>query len=83
MPNVQLLTSLGCTPCLRVKRILKELQVEIPNLVVEEVDYTSSVGSRLALQNNVLYPPAVFLNGELIAKGKIDANKLIATIQRG
>lgn len=82
MVNVQLLTSEGCTPCLRVKRILGEIQTELPNLAVEEVEYTSSVGSKLAMENGILYPPAVFLDGKLIAKGKIDAAGLIATIRR-
>ena len=82
MAIVQLLTSEGCTPCLRVKRILRELQTQLPNLAVEEVDYASPVGSKLAMENGVLYPPAVFLEGRLIAKGKIDAESLIANIRR-
>lgn len=80
MPKVQLLTSLGCTPCLRVKHVLKELQVTMPNLVVEELDYGSPAGSKLALENSVLYPPAVFLEGKLVAKGKIDTNKMVTII---
>lgn len=81
MPNVLLITSLGCTPCLRVKRILKELQVEMPNLIVEEVDYTSTSGVTLSMENDIQYPPAVFLDGKLIAKGKIDANSVIKAIR--
>lgn len=76
------MTSLGCTPCLRVKRILHELQVEMPNLTVEEVEFTSLTGSKLAMENGILYPPAVFLNGQLIAKGKIDAYALVAQIRK-
>jgi len=79
--KVLLMTTLGCTPCTRVKRILNELQTEIPALVIEEVEFASPAGSKLAMENGVLYPPAVFVNGELIAKGKIDAGKLIATIR--
>jgi glutaredoxin len=78
--KVRVLTSLGCTPCLRVKRILDELQAEMPNLKVEEVEYTSPDGSKLAMENGVLYPPAVFLNEQLIAKGKIDRDTLVAQI---
>jgi len=33
------------------------------------------------MENGILYPPAVFVNGELIAKGKIDADKMTATIR--
>ncbi len=82
MPNVRFVTSLGCTPCLRVKRILHELQEEMPNLIVEEVEFTSSNGSKLAIENGIIYPPAVFLNGQLVAKGKIDANALTAQIRK-
>lgn len=81
MANILLVTSYGCTPCLRVKRILKELQSEIPNLALEEMDYSSPSGAKLSIENGIQYPPAVFLNGKLIAKGKIDADKLIKTIR--
>jgi glutaredoxin len=79
--KVRVLTSLGCTPCLRVKRIVEELQAEMPNLTVEEVEYTSPDGSKLAMEKGVLYPPAVFLNEQLIAKGKIDRDMLVAQIR--
>jgi len=80
--KVTLLTSLGCTPCLRVKRILGDLQTEIRDLAVDEVDFASPTGSRLAIENGVLYPPAVFLEGKLIAQGKIHAEELTAAIRK-
>jgi len=81
MPSIMLLTSYGCTPCLRVKRILNELQAEMPDLCVQEVEFKSASGATLCLKNNVLYPPAVFLDGKLLAKGKIDAEKMIVAIR--
>lgn len=81
MVNIKLLTSEGCTPCIRVKRILKELQFEFPAITIEEVEFTSSAGSKLAIENNIAYPPAVFLDGKLIAKGKIYAEQMIAAIR--
>jgi len=81
MPNVLLVTSYGCTPCLRVKRILNELQLEMPTLTVEEVEYTSAAGAKLSIENSIQYPPAVFLEGKLIAKGKIDADSMIKSIR--
>ena len=80
MTNVQVLTSEGCTPCLRVKRIVKELQAEIGNVTVEEIDFASPTGSKMAIENNVTYPPAVFVDGKLVAKGKIYAEQLVAAI---
>jgi alkyl hydroperoxide reductase subunit AhpF len=79
--KVTFLSSVGCTPCLRVKRYLNEFHAKNPQIEVEEIEFSSQVGSKLALENDVLYPPAVFLEGKLIAKGKIDAEKMIATIQ--
>ena len=76
-----LLSSYGCTPCLRIKRILSELQAEMPDLSVEEVEFKSLSGSKLSIESSVLYPPAVFLDGKLLAKGKIDAEKMIAAIR--
>lgn len=82
MPKIRFVTSLGCTPCLRIKRILVELQTDMPNLTVEEVEFASTVGTKLAMENGILYPPAVFLNGALIAKGKIDANTMVMEIRK-
>jgi len=79
--KILFVTSLGCTPCIRVKRILHELQAEMPDLIIEEVEFGSTAGSKLAVENRILYPPAVFLNGRLIAKGKIDADRMIWTIR--
>lgn len=81
MPRVLLLTSLGCTPCLRVKRILEELQGEFPDISIEEAEFASATGSKLAIENNIAYPPAVFLDGKLIAKGKIYAQQMIAALR--
>jgi predicted thioredoxin/glutaredoxin len=54
----------------------------MPDLAVEEVEFTSPVGTRLAVENGILYPPAVFVNGQLIAKGKIDADALVTTVRK-
>jgi glutaredoxin len=81
MTDVQVLTSEGCTPCLRVKRILEEIQLKMPNVSVKEIDFASPTGSKIALQNNVAYPPAVFVEGRLVAKGKIHSEQLVAAIR--
>lgn len=69
--EITVLTKEGCLPCLRIKRIVGELKAELPNLDVCEVDFTSEEGVALAVKNSILYPPAVFINGSLFAKGKI------------
>ncbi len=80
--KVLLVTSEGCKPCSRVKRILGELQAHMPNLSVEEVEMSSPAGSKLAMENGVLYPPAVFIEGKLFAHGKVDADQMVATIRK-
>lgn len=79
--KVLLVTSEGCKPCSRVKRILNELQQDIPSLDVEMVEFASPSGSKVAMENGILYPPAVFIEGRLFAKGKVDTDQMAATIR--
>lgn len=53
----------------------------MPSLTIEEIEYHSAAGSKLAIEHGILYPPAVILEGRLVGKGKIDAQKMIATIR--
>jgi glutaredoxin len=81
MVRVLVLTSEGCKPCTRVKRILTELQTELTSLRIETLDMTSPEGTKLAIENQVLYPPAVFIEGKLLGKGKIDANEMVKSVR--
>ncbi len=38
---------------------------------MREVDFASEEGLALSVKNAILYPPAVFIDGKLFAKGKI------------
>ena len=68
-------------PCSRVKRILGELQHVMPDLALKTVELSSPDGLKLATENGILYPPAVFIEGKLFAHGKIDADLMVATIR--
>jgi len=57
------------------------LKAEIPELRLEEVEYSSESGAKLAIENGIAYPPAVFLDGKLIGKGKIDADAMVDAIR--
>ena len=81
MAHMLLLTSEGCTPCLRVKRILNKLGAQFSDISIEEVEFTSVAGAKLAIENNIIYPPAVFLDGKLIGKGKIYSEQIAAAVQ--
>lgn len=82
MVRVTLVTSEGCKPCSRVKRVLKELQAELPDLTLDEVDYYSVNGSKLAMENGITYPPAVFIEGKLFEKGKVHTEDMVASIRK-
>lgn len=77
-----MVTKEGCLPCLRIKRILGELRMELPEIVVREVDFTSEEGVGFAVRNSILYPPAVFINGSLFAKGKIMEEPLKEAVRK-
>lgn len=81
MIRILLVTKEGCLPCLRVKRILGDILVEIPELSVEEVDFTSEEGMGLAVEHQILYPPAIFIDGKLFGKGKIHEEELKEAIR--
>lgn len=80
--EVEMVTMEGCLPCLRIKRILGELKVELPEIQVREVDFSSEEGFALAVKNNILYPPAVLINGTLLAKGKIMEEPLKEAVRK-
>lgn len=80
--EVTVITKEGCLPCLRIKRIVGELKAELPNIEVREVNFTSKEGVALAVKNSILYPPAVFINGSLFAKGKIMEEPLRESVRK-
>lgn len=73
---VTLVTQDGCNPCLRVKRLLAGIRSEIGALEVREVQLDSEEGAELAVRHNILFPPAVFVDGRLVAKGKVREGEL-------
>jgi glutaredoxin len=80
--EVVMVTKEGCLPCLRIKRILGEMKTELPEISVREVDFSSEDGVAMAVKNSILYPPAVFINGSLFAKGKILEEPLKDAVRR-
>ncbi|MFA5860063.1 MAG: thioredoxin family protein [Candidatus Thermoplasmatota archaeon] len=76
MTHVLLMTKEGCNPCGRVKRILDEIAREQRGITIEVVDFASEQGLALALEHNVLYPPAVIVDGAFLGYGKIKEDRL-------
>ncbi len=81
--KILLLTQEGCSPCKRVKRILSEIEKGVKlnsgsatSIEVEEMGFASELGMKLAVEHQILYPPAVFIDGQLFGKGKIREDEL-------
>lgn len=69
--EVILVSQEGCNPCLRVKRILDEIRGEGEGFDLREVRLDSDEGSGLAVRHSIFFPPAVFVDGRLVGKGKV------------
>jgi glutaredoxin len=80
--EVAIVSKEGCLPCLRIKRIVGELKAELPEIEVREVDFASEEGMALSVKNSIVYPPAVFINGYLFAKGKIMEEPLKEAVRK-
>ena len=80
--EVAVVSKEGCLPCITVKHVMEEMKAELPELEVTEVDLSSKEGLDLAVKNSILYPPAVFIDGHLYAKGKIYPKKLEEAIRK-
>ena len=80
--EVSVISKEGCLPCLRLDRIVGELKTELPEIEVREVQFTSEEGVALSIKNSILYPPAIFINGVLFAKGKILEEPLKEAVRR-
>ncbi|MHB8568488.1 MAG: thioredoxin family protein [Nitrososphaerales archaeon] len=87
--KIMLLTQEGCNPCKRVKRILSEIVEDLAkansdptaSIEVEEVSLASKPGMQLAVEHQILYPPAVFIDGQLFVKGKIREDELRGAVK--
>ena len=75
-PRLILVGQDGCAPCVRVRRLLTELHESGFSFELREVAFDSPEGLELALRHNILYPPAVVLEGRLVAKGKVFAEDI-------
>ena len=80
--EVSVLSKVGCLPCIRVHRIVTEIKAELPSVEIREVEFTSEEGVALAVHNSVLYPPAVFINGALFAKGIVREEPLKEAVRK-
>ena len=67
--NITLVTKEGCVHCAQTKELLKKIQPEYPELVVEEIDMTTPQGQELISKYGIMSSPGVIINGELFSMG--------------
>ena len=79
--RVTVLTKPACGYCESAKAILARLAMEYA-LVIEVVDLHSPAGERLALCGGVLFPPGLFLDGEVYSYGRLSERKLRRELER-
>ena len=80
--EVAVISKEGCLPCMRIERIMGELRAELPEIRIREIDFASEEGVALSVKNSILYPPAVFIDGSLFAKGKIYEEPLKEAVRK-
>ena len=81
MIELTLLTQPDCAWCDHGKRLLADLDREIP-LRVEEVDLHTEQGRRLAAEHRLIFAPGLIAEGRLIAHGRFSARALRRDLTR-
>lgn len=79
--DVTLLTRDDCAFCDTAKALLDRLSSEFP-LSVRTIDMRSEEGERMAAEGEILFPPAVFLDGTAVSYGRPSERRLRREIER-
>ena len=74
-PVLTLITTPDCHLCEHGRRVLERLRAEFRFDVVE-IDWQSARGQGLVVQDAVLFPPALYLNGSLVAFGRLSEGQV-------
>lgn len=70
MIKIQIVTSPGCQCCDDVKRYIKDVKKDFPELEVEIFDVTAPRGQELVQKYNILAAPGIIINGKLEFTGE-------------
>ena len=81
MIQVLLLTQASCPFCVQAKELFDRLSHEY-DLKVTVLDMQSPEGEALAVRSGLLFPPGVFLDGQLFSYGRPSERKLRQELQR-
>ncbi len=73
--RVAYVTAPACHLCDHGRQVLAELGEHLP-LEVAEIDLDSAEGRRMLATHRFAFPPAVIVDGTLIAHGRLSARRL-------
>ena len=73
--KVTYVTAPACHLCDHGRQVLAELRARLP-LDVAEIDLDSAAGRQLLATHRFAFPPAVIVDGRLIAHGRLSARRL-------
>ncbi len=68
--RVVLVTQDGCSACQRAKDAIGRVRRSRAEMEVEEIQFASDEGMRLVRSHGLLYPPAILVDGRLVAGGR-------------
>ena len=80
--NMTLVTKEGCVHCAQTKELLRKIQPEYPDLVVEEIDMITPQGQELISKYGIMSSPGIIINGELFAMGGTTEKELRAELTK-
>lgn len=75
--TIQLVSTPRCTHCEAVRKVLREVKPQYPQMQIQEFDATNPDGLELVTKYGILTSPGVIINGELFATGGINKGELI------
>lgn len=70
MIKMQIVTSPGCECCEDIKRYIKDVQKDFPDLAVEIIDMTTPAGQDSVQKYNILSAPGIVINDKLEFSGE-------------
>ncbi|MBI2038413.1 MAG: thioredoxin family protein [Candidatus Nealsonbacteria bacterium] len=70
MIKMQIITSPGCECCEDIKTYIKDVQKDFPELQVDIISMTTSLGQELVQKYNILSAPGIIINGKLEFSGE-------------
>ena len=76
MPDVYVISALGCRPCERVKARLAELCLRHADLKIHDVDLLADEGIGLAARHRVWTLPALIVDDAIVAVGDVELAEL-------